>query len=198
MKNAGEIDFRSHLCFSAPMTFRETSPAPGTNRAALFALLNGLGISHETVGHAPVFTVEESRSIKEAMSGGHSKNLFLKDKAGTLYLAIAAAETPVDLKGLGKRLGVKSRLSFGKPDLMSDVLGVIPGAVTPFALFNDRPPRLSTVIFDEALFAHDRVWFHPLENNASTAIAPAALMQIADATGHAHERINLASPLETL
>ena len=178
----------------------ESEPAPqaarpqSATRPDLFAFLDELGLAHRTVDHPPVFTVEESRSVKASMPGGHSKNLFLKDKKGSLVLAVAHAETKVDLVGLGRRLGVRGRLSFGKPDLMTSVLGVIPGAVTPFALVNDSARVLDHLVFDRALLEHDPVWFHPLENNASTAISPTDLLQFATARGFQPKLLNLSAP----
>lgn len=164
-------------------------------RADLFALLDRLGLAHRTVEHAAVFTVEESRSIKAEMPGGHSKNLFLKDKAGRLYLAVARAETRVDLVGLGRRLGAKGRLSFGRPELMTATLGVIPGAVTPFALMNDTARALAAVVLDRALLATDPVWFHPLENTASTAVSPDALRAFVRHCRFEPLELDLAAPL---
>lgn len=168
--------------------------APAT-RADLLAYLDRLGIACRTVEHRPVFTVEEGRDLKAGMPGGHSKNLFLKDKRGALYLAVAHADTRVDLVGLGKRLGAKGRLSFGAPALMTATLGVIPGAVTPFALMNESARALAAVIVDENLLAHDPMWFHPLENNASTAISPADFEKFLAACGVAPVRLDLARPL---
>ena len=117
-----------------------TQPA---TRADLFGFLDHIGVAHRTVEHRAIFTVEEGKDLKASLPGGHSKNLFLKDKAGKLYLAVALGETQVDLVALGKRFGAKGRLSFGKPELMTETLGVIPGAVTPFALINDSAKALT-------------------------------------------------------
>ncbi|MFQ5562052.1 MAG: prolyl-tRNA synthetase associated domain-containing protein [Parvularculaceae bacterium] len=168
-------------------------PEPAT-RADLFSLLDSLGIAPETVAHEAVFTVEESRALKADLPGGHTKNLFLKDKKGALFLAVAHAETRVDLVGLGKAVGAKGRLSFGKPELMTETLGVIPGAVTPFALMNETAGGLAMVIVDEALLAHDPVWFHPLENTASTAVSPADLLKFMRHCGHEPLILDLAAP----
>ncbi|MCI5048520.1 MAG: prolyl-tRNA synthetase associated domain-containing protein [Aquisalinus sp.] len=163
-------------------------------RTELFAFLDDLGLRYETRDHYAVFTVEESKAIKQDMPGGHSKNLFLKDKAGTLSLVVAVADTQVDLKALGKVIGAKQRLSFGKPDLMMEVLGVIPGAVTPFALINDGEKRISNVIFDDCFASFDRAWFHPLENTASTAISFEDVLNFVRACGHAPVQMNLSAP----
>lgn len=169
-------------------------PEWAKSRAALFARFDALGIVHRTVEHPAIFTVEEGRDYKRDMPGGHSKNLFVKDKKGALTLVTALSETRVDLVGLGKAIGAKGRLSFGRPDLMTETLGVIPGAVTPFALINDSAKALSRVILDKALFAHDPVWFHPLENTASTAVSPEGLLRFVESCGFSPEIRDLEAP----
>ncbi len=168
----------------------------GSTRDQLFDFLDGLDIAHRTVAHPAIFTVEEGRDFKKDMPGGHSKNLFLKDKKGFLYLATALGETQVDLVGLGKRIGAKGRLSFGRPELMTETLGVIPGAVTPFTLVNETAKALKLFIIDEALLAHDPVWFHPLENTASTAVSADDLVRFARACGFEPLILPLAGPFE--
>lgn len=155
--------------------------------ADLFARLDALGIAHKTVRHRPVFTVEDGADLKAQMPGGHTKNLFLKDKRGTLTLVSALAETKIDLVALSKALGA-GRYSFGAPDLLYDALGVTPGSVTVFAAINDRLGRVRLVL-DAALFAHEIVHFHPLTNDATTAIAPADLLKFLDDCGHAPVRV---------
>ena len=171
-------------------------PPSAKSRADLFAYLDAHGWAHRTVDHEAVFTVEESRGLKADLPGGHSKNLFLKDKKGALFLAIACAETRVELVGLGKAIGARGRLSFGKPPLMTATLGVLPGAVTPFALLNQTAQALSGVIIDKAFAEFSTVWFHPLENTASTAISPAHLIEFVESCGFEPQLFDLATPLD--
>ena len=103
----------------------------------LFAALDRLGIRHSTVRHPPLFTVEQSRSLRGQIPGGHTKNLFLRDKKDALFLVVALEDADIDLKGLHRLLGANGRFSFGSADLMREVLGVAPGAVTPFGAIND-------------------------------------------------------------
>lgn len=147
----------------------------------LFTKLDALGIAHTTTKHPPVFTVAESEAIKQEMPGGHSKNLFLKDKKGALYLLCALSESQIDLNKVSKLIGA-GRFSFGSTDLLLEVLGITPGSVTVFALINDEARRV-TLLLDDGLFAHDPVNFHPLSNDATTAISPAGLLQFLDALG---------------
>ncbi|MFN0023381.1 MAG: prolyl-tRNA synthetase associated domain-containing protein [Parvularculaceae bacterium] len=160
-------------------------------RAALFARLDALSIAHRTVEHPPVFTVDEGRDLKATMPGGHSKNLFLKDKKDRLFLVVCHCDTAVDLVGYGRLAGAKGRFSFGKPDLMTATLGVVPGAVTPFALFNESARLLTEVAVDAALMAFPEVWFHPLENTASTGISPSDLIAFIRACGFEPRLIDL-------
>lgn len=143
----------------------------------LFALLDRLGLAHATHRHAPVFTVAESRELRGQLPGCHVKNLFLKDKRGRYALVTAAEEQPVNLRALSAapELGL-DRLSFASPERLLAVLGVIPGAVTPFALINAQGRADLTVVLDRQIMNHPAVYAHPLHNAASTAIAPADLL----------------------
>ena len=141
------------------------------SRADLFALLDRLDIAHRTLDHEPVFRVEDGAEIKAALPGGHTKNLFLKDAKGQLWLISALGETRIDLKTLPARIG-SARLSFGSEERLYEALGVRPGSVTAFALINDPEHRVRFVV-DAALMAVDPVNFHPLANDATTAISQA-------------------------
>ena len=135
-------------------------PTPPTNSAAqtpdrLFAFLDGLGIAHKTVTHPPVFTVEESQALRGQLPGGHTKNLFLRDKKQALYFVVACEDALIDLKGLHRLLGASGRFSFGSADLMREVLGVEPGSVTPFAAINDTAGRITVVLDADMMEARD-------------------------------------------
>jgi Ala-tRNA(Pro) deacylase len=149
----------------------------------LFAFLDRLGIAHPTMIHAPLFTVEQSQTLRGQIAGGHSKNLFLKDKKDALFLVVALEDAVIDLKGLHRLLGASGRFSFGSADLMREVLGVTPGAVTPFGAINDTEGRL-TVVLDAAMMQHPILNYHPLVNTQTTSIAREDLITFLRATGH--------------
>ena len=149
----------------------------------LFLYLDSLGIAHKTVTHPPLFTVEQSRLLRGQIPGGHTKNLFLKDKKDALFLVVALEDAAIDLKSLHRRLGAAGRFSFGSADLMRTTLGVEPGAVTPFGVFNDTDRRI-TVVLDAAMMRHATLNYHPLVNTMTTSIARDDLMKFLAATGH--------------
>jgi Ala-tRNA(Pro) deacylase len=159
--------------------------------ADLFAFLDRLGISCATVSHQPLFTVEESRTLRGTIPGGHTKNLFLKDKSGAYYLVVACEDALIDLKGLHRRLGAKGRFSFGSADALEELLGVKPGSVTPFAAINDVSGKV-VVVLDRAMLNHKILNYHPLVNTMTTSIPRAGLMTFLKACGH-EPRIESAS-----
>jgi Ala-tRNA(Pro) deacylase len=157
-------------------------PMPATPDE-LFAYLDSLGVAHQTVRHPAVFTVEEARTLRGEVTGGHTKNLFLRDKKGALYLVVAPEDAMIELKSLHRLLGASGRFSLGSAALLRETLGVEPGSVTPFAVINDKAGQV-TVILDAAMMAHETLSFHPLVNTATTTIARAGLIRFLEATGH--------------
>ena len=148
----------------------------------LFALLDRLGIEHATVQHPPLFTVADSRRLRGSIPGAHTKNLFLRDKREKVFLVSALEDAAIDLKRVHYRLDA-GRFSFGSSELMRELIGIEPGAVTPFAAMNDAARRV-TVVLDAALMAQDTLNFHPLVNTMTTAISRNGLVEFLEATGH--------------
>jgi Ala-tRNA(Pro) deacylase len=149
----------------------------------LFAALDQLGIAHTTVKHPPLFTVEQSRTLRGQIPGGHTKNLFLRDKKYVLYLVVALEDAAIDLKDLHRLLGATGRFSFGSSDLLREVWGVEPGAVTPFGAINDKDGRV-TVVLDAAMMEHATLNYLPLVNTMTTSIMREDLVKFLESTGH--------------
>jgi Ala-tRNA(Pro) deacylase len=148
----------------------------------LFARLDQLGITHRTVEHPPVFTVEEAKALRGNLSGHHIKNLFLRNKKEDRWLVVALEDRAIDLKRLGEVLGA-GRLSFGSADRLKRTLGVEPGSVTPLALINDRAQAVRLVL-DRGVADGGPVNAHPLVNTMTTALSAADLLRFFAATGH--------------
>jgi Ala-tRNA(Pro) deacylase len=135
------------------------------------------------VTHAPAFTVEDARALRGQIAGGHTKNLFLKDKKDTLFLVVALEDAVIELKSLHRKLGASGRFSFGSAELMRETLEIEPGAVTPFAALNDKEARVA-VVLDAAMMRHDMLNYHPLRNTMTTSIKRDDLVRFLAATGH--------------
>jgi Ala-tRNA(Pro) deacylase len=159
----------------------------------LFAFLDHLGIATRTVRHEPLFTVEQSRGLYQELDGAHTKNLFLIDKKGKLFLAVAEHHAEIDLKHLHRRIGASGRLSFGKPERLREYLGIEPGSVTALAAINDKAGNVE-VLLDAPLAAFTHINCHPLENTGTTQIAWPDLLRFLRATGHEPRILPLSGP----
>jgi len=156
----------------------------------LFEKLGHLGLAFTTHTHPPLRTVAESRRRRGDLPGAHCKNLFLKDKKGDLWLVVTLEDRPIEMKDLRRRIG-SNHLSFGKPELLMEVLGVAPGSVTPFALINDRRLRVR-VVLDAAMMAMEPLNYHPLTNTMTTAVTAEALLAFIGDCGHEPRIVDLA------
>ena len=164
---------------SAPQLADGSAPATA---AELLARLEALGIAAESFEHPAVYTVEEAKALRGELAGAHIKNLFLRNKKGVMWLVTCQEDRQVDLKALGERLGA-GRFSFGSAERLMSYLGVLPGAVTPFGVINDRLGKVS-VALDSALPSQDRVNCHPLVNTMTTAISGGDLVRFLEAVDH--------------
>ena len=160
--------------------------------AQLLAELDALGITHETVSHAPVFTVEEAKAVRSDLPGSHLKNLFLRNKKGAMWLVVAREDCTIDLRSLAGLIDA-GHLSFGSPERLMRHLGVAPGAVTPFAVVNDQAGAVR-VVLDRSLLDASHVHAHPLANDRTTRIATSALMTLFAAHAHDPVVVDLAAP----
>lgn len=151
------------------------------DRNDLLALLQRIDVAHTTYDHPPVFRVEDGPELKAMIPGAHSKNLFLKDAKGQLWLISAKDSTSIDLKTTPAVIG-SARLSFGSAERLWEALGVRPGSVTPLALVND-PEKAVRFVLDAALLRAETVNFHPLTNEATTNLTCDAFMRFLSALG---------------
>jgi len=149
----------------------------------LLKKLEELKFKITTHEHEAVFTVDESSKIKQDIPGGHTKNLFLKDKKGNFFLVVAEGSAQIKLNSIHGLIGAKGRVSFGKPEALMELLGVKPGSVTAFAPINDTENKVS-VIIDEPLLRYDLINCHPLTNEMTTTISREDLLQFLNHVNH--------------
>ncbi len=158
----------------------------------LLRRLAELEIQSSTIMHAPVFTVEQAKALRGEIQGAHIKNLFLRDKKGTMWLLTCLEDRPLDLKALAGRIG-SGRLSFGSAERLMKHLGVVPGAVTPFAVINDKGGAVQ-VLLDKALLEIAPLNAHPLDNAMTTSLEPQDLVRFLEAEDHPPQLLELDAP----
>ncbi len=155
---------------------------PATPRQ-LFDLLASLGIETQTRHHDAVFTVAQSSLLHDDIGGGHTKNLFVKDKKGNHFLIVAPAHARIEMNRLHALIGATGRLSFASTERLMELLGVAAGSVTAFAPVNDVAGRVKVVI-DAALLRDELLNCHPLTNTMTTTISTVDLLAFLDHVGH--------------
>ena len=153
------------------------------SRQELMCKLDELSIQTTVYDHEAVFTVAESNKVNLEIPGGHTKNLFLKDKKGKLFLVVTLSDAIINLKKIHTIIGGQGRVSFGNAELLEEVLGIKPGSVTPFSLINDTEQRV-TPILDSEMMSHDLLNYHPLTNCATITIKRDDLIKFIQSCGH--------------
>lgn len=153
------------------------------SQAQLLDFLAANNIESRTVEHPPLATVSDSQNLRGQIDGGHTKNLFLKDKKGRHFLVSVEEDAIVDLKTIHQAIGGSGRVSFGNAEAMQDYLGVTPGAVTLFGAINDTTGQV-TIVIDEGLLAHDPINAHPLVNTATTSVARSDMLRFLELVSH--------------
>lgn len=152
--------------------------------ADVFAAFESLEIEHETLVHDPLYTVEEAKSVKYGLKGAHTKNLFLRNKKGRMFLLVIEQDRRVNLKGLRDQLNLTGgQLAFASTERLAKYLGVVPGSVSPLALINDRGGAV-TLYIEKPLMEHEHIYLHPCRNTHSTCIKTADLLKALKAWDH--------------
>ncbi|XP_032041728.1 prolyl-tRNA synthetase associated domain-containing protein 1-like [Aythya fuligula] len=155
-------------------------------RAALEQRLRELGIAALTAEHPQVFTVEEMMPHVQHLKGGHSKNLFLRDKKKKgFWLVTVLHDRQINLNELAKKLGVGSgNLRFADENAMLEKLKVGQGCATPLALFCDQGDVKFVLDAGFLEGGHEKVYFHPMTNSATMGLSPEDFMKFVKSTGH--------------
>lgn len=146
--------------------------------------LTKLDIEHQTSSHEPLYTVEQAKQVIHADPGAHTKNLFLRNKKGRMFLLVVEQDHTVDLRGLRDKIQVTGgQFAFASTERLGLYLGVVPGSVSPLALINDTQCRVD-VFFEASLLEQEWIFLHPCRNTHSTRMRTADLLRALEAWGH--------------
>jgi Ala-tRNA(Pro) deacylase len=156
----------------------------------LYEFLDTHGVTYDRHDHPPVYTVAESKQLVPEISGGKTKNLFLRDKKGMRHILLTIEQDKrVDLKRVSE-LVESSKLSFGSAERLKQHLGIEPGAVSLLALFNDSDRQVE-VFIDEDLWQEETLLCHPLQNTSTLSIPRKDMERFFEATGHSFRTVTI-------
>lgn len=151
----------------------------------LLELLDAEGIEHHTVDHPPMWTVEDAKALRVPSNFGHTKNLFVRNKKGQMWLLTLHEDRQIDLKTAAKLVGT-NRFSFASPQRLMHYLGVVPGAVSAFSMLNDVNREVKFFI-DEALMKDPKLHVHPLINTRTTTLDRLEMLKFLRDKGYPHQ-----------
>jgi len=143
---------------------------PAATVEQVLAALDSQNIEHETIEHEPLYTVEQSKQVAFDKPGAHTKNLFLRNKKGRMFLLVVEQDRTVDLKNLRDKLQLPGgQFAFASTERLSKFLGVVPGSVSPLALINDHSMKVQVYI-ERSLVTQEWIYLHPCRNTHSTRL----------------------------
>ena len=131
-----------------------------------YDLLDSLGIEYDRIDHEPAMTMEVCEEIDRVLGATICKNLFLCNRQQTdFYLLMMPGDKPFKTKDLSAQIG-SSRLSFGTPDYMEQLVDITPGSLSILGLMNDKEGRVRLLI-DKDVLSGEYIGCHPCINTSS-------------------------------
>lgn len=148
------------------------------NKTEVLQFLDKAGIKYEKIDHKAVYNMQEMYSVGLPHPEAEAKNLFIRDdRKRNYFLLTVKGDKHVDLKTFQKVYGTR-RLSFASDNDLMDHLGLIPGAVTPLGLLNDRSRQVSFYLDVDFFTQSGLVGVHPNDNTATVWIKADDLIRI--------------------
>ena len=149
-----------------------------------YDLLERLGIQFERLDHESVDTVDGCEEIGRLLGIEICKNLFLTNsKRDRYYMLMLTGDKHLVTKDLAKKID-STRLSFGSPEKMEELLDLTPGSVSVLGLMNDHDHNV-TLIVDSDIMKSEYFGCHPCINTTSLRIKTSDLFgKVLPAIGH--------------
>lgn len=148
------------------------------NKQEIYNYLKEQNIWHEVTEHKAVFNMEELAEVDIPYPEADAKNLFVcDDKKRNYYLITVKGDKRVDLKEFRKKNNTRPLRFASENDLM-DILGLIPGAVTPLGILNDEERKVQVFLDREFLEGRKLIRVHPNENTATVWLKTEDLLDI--------------------
>ena len=158
--------------------------SPAATADDVIAKIESHGMEHETHTHEPLYTVEQSKQAASKKPGARTKNLFLRNKKGRMFLLVVEQDSMVDLKGLRDKLKLTGgHLAFASTERLAQFLGVVPGSVSPLALINDHGNKVQ-VFIEQSLLDQEWIYLHPCRNTHTTRMRCIDLLKLLEIWEH--------------
>ena len=154
------------------------------NKQEIYDFIKSRNIWYEITEHKAVFSMKELSEVEVLYPEYDAKNLFVRDdKKRNYYLITVRGNKRVDLKKF-RNDNVIRPLSFASADDLKNIMDLVPGAVTPFGLLNDKDLKV-TFYLDKDFFKDEQIiGIHPNDNTATIWLKVTDLIDIIKEYGH--------------
>ena len=160
------------------------------NKMETYDLLRSRGIWLEITEHKAVYNMAELADVALPYPSADAKNLFVRDdKKRNYYLITVRGDKRVDLKKFREEHGTRP-LSFASENDLMNLLGLIPGAVTPLGILNDSEKKVKFFL-DEELVNDGLIGVHPNDNTATVWLKTTDLIDIITEHGNEVEAVRI-------
>lgn len=161
------------------------------NKDKIYELIKNKNIWYEITEHQAVFNMQKLAQIKVPYPERDAKNLFIRDdKKRDYYLITVKGDKKVDLKEFRRNNNTRP-LTFASSEDLMEILNLIPGAVTPLGVLNDKERKV--IVFIDEFFKEEPsiIGIHPNNNTATIWLYTKDLIDIIKEHGNAVEIINI-------
>ena len=137
------------------------------NKNKIYEFIKNKNIWYEITEHKAVYNMQELAQIHLPYPERDAKNLFIRDdKKRNYYLITVKGDKKVDLKEFRRNNNTRP-LTFASSEDLMEILNLIPGAVTPLGILNDKERKV-TVFIDEFFKEEPSIiGVHPNDNTAT-------------------------------
>ena len=148
------------------------------NKAEIYDYLKAHQVSYEAAEHPAVYNMEEMSQIDLPHLEVDAKNLFVRDdKKANYYLITVKGDKRVNLKEFRHQHSLRN-LSFASEQDLMEIMGLIPGAVTPLGLLNDTDLKAQLYLDRDFLGSSGLVGVHPNDNTATIYLQTQDLIRL--------------------
>lgn len=161
------------------------------NKAEIYDYLKAHQVSYEAAEHPAVYNMEEMSQIDLPHPEVDAKNLFVRDdKKANYYLITVKGDKRVNLKEFRRQHSLRN-LSFASERDLMEIMGLIPGAVTPLGLLNDADLRVQLYLDRDFLEDSGLIGVHPNDNTATIYLQTQDLIRLIQEHGNKVEIVEI-------
>ena len=144
----------------------------------IYEFLKQKNIEHEITEHKAVFSMNEISDIPIPHPEADAKNLFVRDdKKRNYYLITIRGNKRANLKKFKQENNTRS-LSFASEKDLKDILGLVPGSVSPLGVLNNRENNVNIFIDKDFTKEPYIIGIHPNDNTATIWLKTKDLIKI--------------------